>query len=354
MNTNFSRFKKQALEAAPLRISGSISEIQLATLNDVKYKGKIFKLGETALKDLSKLLGLSTHSKANVNKSLDKNYTISLYNSLIKQHGKRWNARVQFILTRKGVLERIVPTKSAVISNSTFLDIAERIISTNNMDVHDMSVNKEGELIIQSKGHNSEFQIKGFKDEVFESGLSISNTLEGIKVDPFVFRLICTNGMVTKLFDESVSLSSTNKTEISRFFDQLHNLEVQDFRSKKFPKKVQEAINTKASVYELTQAMKLLAKNSYIDEYRTNDFIPFEETFHDYRKVGVDLNKINNAKKKNAKSSISVWDVINGITDFASHDYGYEVKDPVNLQVYAGDLLCKEYDMSNILDVSPY
>ena len=66
--------------------------------------------------------------------------------------------------------------------------------------------------------------------------------------------------------------------------------------------------------------------------------------------------KLNHDQQKNAKTALSVWDVINGVTDFASHNYGYEMKDnsAANLQMQAGSMLCKDsYDTSNLVLVQP-
>ena len=49
-----------------------------------------------------------------------------------------------------------------------------------------------------------------------------------------------------------------------------------------------------------------------------------------------------------------MWNVINGVTDFASHNYGFNVNNSVQLQIEAGNMLCKNFDISNTLDVSPY
>ena len=70
---------------------------------------------------------------------------------------------------------------------------------------------------------------------------------------------------------------------------------------------------------------------------------------------GADTLNWNTAQEKNAITNISVWDVINGVTDFASHDYGFGVSadSKLNLQVKAGSMLsAKSYDTQNLVHIS--
>ena len=74
--------------------------------------------------------------------------------------------------------------------------------------------------------------------------------------------------------------------------------------------------------------------------------------------MGIQPTELTPAQKRNARTNVSVWDIVNGITDFASHDYGYEIKDPENtrneLMVQAGGILTKQYDTQNLLVAQPY
>jgi hypothetical protein len=54
---------------------------------------------------------------------------------------------------------------------------------------------------------------------------------------------------------------------------------------------------------------------------------------------------------------MSVWDVINGMTNFASNDQRYRVDnhDMANIMVAAGKILAKgQYDTENLLQVDPF
>jgi hypothetical protein len=58
---------------------------------------------------------------------------------------------------------------------------------------------------------------------------------------------------------------------------------------------------------------------------------------------------------KGAKTGTSIWDLVNGITHFASHDNGFKIEDydRRKLQLEASRLLTKNYDMANFVK-SPF
>jgi hypothetical protein len=52
---------------------------------------------------------------------------------------------------------------------------------------------------------------------------------------------------------------------------------------------------------------------------------------------------------KNARTGTSVYDLVNGLTNFGSTDYGFKISDydQRKLQLEAGRLLTKKFDMAN-------
>jgi hypothetical protein len=60
-------------------------------------------------------------------------------------------------------------------------------------------------------------------------------------------------------------------------------------------------------------------------------------------------------KKKNAKTGTSVWDMVNGLTHFATHESVFKVSDDgrARVQKEAGKIMAGTYDMENLV-ISPY
>lgn len=171
-----------------------------------------------------------------------------------------------------------------------------------------------------------------------------------------MFRLICTNGMITRQFSESLKLKETSHKAIESFHFNVEHLEKNNFQPVKFIQKLKSAAQVPASINEIEKAMALLNLHFNITKDELCRFIPYQQIWKDYRDLGVEATKLSSVKKRNARSGMTAWELINCITDFASHDYGYTLKPggAQKLQIAAGDMLCKEYDISNLVDVNPY
>ena len=64
---------------------------------------------------------------------------------------------------------------------------------------------------------------------------------------------------------------------------------------------------------------------------------------------------MNADKKKNAKTGTTVWDMVNGLTHFATHDSVFKVSEDDRrvIQKEAGKIMAGTYDMENII-LSPF
>jgi hypothetical protein len=60
-------------------------------------------------------------------------------------------------------------------------------------------------------------------------------------------------------------------------------------------------------------------------------------------------------KKKNAKTGTTIWDMVNGLTHFATHESVFKLHDDDrrHIQKEAGKIMSSTFDMENIV-VSPF
>jgi hypothetical protein len=76
-----------------------------------------------------------------------------------------------------------------------------------------------------------------------------------------------------------------------------------------------------------------------------------------YSDVGAEPSTFTTKQLQNAKSGLSVWEVVNGMTNFASNDERYALNDHKtgNLMVTAGNLLMKKnFDTEGFLQFDPF
>ena len=352
----FETLKKTALDNQPLRKQVQLGDVKFITSDTIQYAGLTLGITKAALRDLCNLVGVSAKMNTTVKNVMGEEFTRTLLNLLKDAISKKSGLTLTMVVGRDKIVRRFMTKTESMISNTSFFDMAEMIIDKNNLDINSMNVTKDGGVTINTISPKSGFDLNGFKDEVFNSGLSLTNSLTGVQIDPYIHRLVCTNGMVTKQFQEAIKMNNLSTDSMMKFHESLNRLQRNNFKPIQFTDKLEQAMKTPASVAEMMTGIDMIKSASNIEDQDIHHFIKFHQTVKDYQKLGVDITKLNHEQMKNAKTGLSVWDVINGVTDFASHNYGYEMKDgaETRLQMRAGDLLCKSsYDTSNLVLVQP-
>ena len=205
------------------------------------------------------------------------------------------------------------------------------------------------DLHIQTVCRGAEFNIANDKDEFFHPGFSFDSTeAGGVSLGSYLFRLICTNGMISRSNEEVLRYENP-----ADFYEGLGGLMKNDFVSDKIKQNIIRARNTTASLDEVNQAREWLRRsNETVDKFVLDNFIPLADTRAKLDRNKLDINSIDRATAKNIPTENSVWDVINGVTDFASHDYRINVNDNtrIQLQADAGKMLGrKTYDTQNLI-----
>jgi hypothetical protein len=100
-------------------------------------------------------------------------------------------------------------------------------------------------------------------------------------------------------------------------------------------------------------ALMGFSKVSYNDLQK---YIPIDSTNQAFSRWGMDTAKMTRHQLQNAKTGTSVWQLINGITNFASNHKGDDLDDynRSTLMIRSGELLTKkQFDTENLV-LSPF
>ena len=351
-------FKKEAIQNQPIRKTIQLADLRFHTMDTAEYAGIMLGVNRQALKDLFQILGFTQGGYRNLEQSLgeevSRNFLNTMKNAISSAKGE-----VTIAVTPDRVIARIQKKgQSDLISAQTYFDTFERLANDHSLDIKFMDFNKSnGHIYLSTVAKGGEFQVGNLSDEVFHTGMSLSRTADGIQADPFMERLVCTNGMVTRQFEESFKLRSMDPRMWNEFYQHLEKIEKSGFVPTKFSDKVNQAINTPASLSELERGIGIITNNSNIKPEEIEMFIRgTKRSYNRIHSAGIDTLKLNNEQKKNLRTGVSVWDVINGITDFASHNYGYEKKANADrhMQMAAGDMLTRTFDTANLILNQPF
>jgi hypothetical protein len=357
----YTAFREECIAKQPIRKTILLSDLKFHTMDAVDYKGVTLGISRTALKQIVKIVGFSVSGTEDLKGAVGEEGSINILNALKNVISSGKGTEITICVSPDRVITTVSKsgTKSSLISTETYFDLMERIIDRHSLDVTGTTFNpSNGNVYIEALANkeNREFQIGDLSDEVFNSGISLSLTAEGISADPFLHRLVCTNGMVTRQFEESFKLNSTEPRVWEEFYRHLERIEGNGFVPQKFSEKVKEAINTPASLFEMEQGINLISSNSNIERDQLEMFIHSKHTYNRLHSAGIDDTRLTDSQKRNTRTGVTVWDVINGVTDFASHNYGFEKKpnSDRHLQLRAGDLLSRPFDAKNMVPNQPF
>lgn len=252
----------------------------------------------------------------------------------------------------------VLPPKYASITNESFLDLVEQYIDQYNLDVTHFGYDDNGTTQLNCTT-NGIYTVDGHKNEVFSTGVSFRNDAsEGLVVSPYMTRLICTNGMTSTSFQEKTSLHTFSYHNMRKFNNHMADLASVGFQPLGIGEQIKGAMSTNASLDEVNGALRsMVGSNDATDPMYLQRYLPTQQMYKAYSNLDHDPNDFNKAQLKAANSGMSVWQVVNAMTNFASNDNrsGLNDMNRSNLMIKAGNLLMKKkWDSSNRVDIDPF
>lgn len=352
-----------ALNAQPIRKTVLISEIKIVDINAIEWSGNVVKMTDAAFNQFCKIIGVPVTFQRKVGDLFDEQKQINFLNNIRKAVAQADSGKTVTLVVNK--IERkivgVMREDRQLISNKGFLDTVGQVVDKGKLIVNEFAVNdKTGEIIINTTNPNGLFDIEGVKDETHIGGVSFSNSMKnGFLVTPYTNRLVCTNGMIVKGFDDDdINMTNIDHDSMNNFWNKLKQLMKNGFKPLKFDERALKAMNTPSSLDEMEKATRAIM-NTLSNQFEVKDiqsWIPLQETLNRFHAAGIDTQSFNSSQFKNARTGTSVWDIIQSITHFSSHDNGFNLTDyaRMQLQMAAGQLFGKaSYDMENVI-ASPF
>ena len=352
--------KAEAINNQLMRKEISLSEFNVIDNNHIELDGVKIEVTDKAF---GKLLG-----RLRIPKAFAKRFSEGFGNDGLKQlitmmksmkSSKNDQTVTLLVDPSNRKITDILPAGYASISNESFIDFAERYINQYNLDVTHMGSSQYGGTQINCVSPQGMFNVPGMTNDVFNTGVTFRNTpTRGLEVSPYLERLICANCMTSTAFAENYGLHNLNDKNINEFNEHMIRMASTNFQPVGLADNIKKANNTDASLAEIQRAASsILSLDKNIDYNYIQKYIPVDRAMKAYSDLGADPNTFTKAQMKNAKSGMSVWDVVNGMTNFASNDTKYNVNEGKmgNLMVTAGNILCKkQYDTEGYLDINPF
>ena len=353
----FDSTAKKAIEIQPIRKEVSLKNLEVVNDKTIAVEGMHIPMSNQAFKDTIKAVGLPVTFDKSFTGAFGEKARQQLINRLKSSMAAKGQTTVSLVVSpeTKSIIG-VHKSPKDLISNDSFLKTATQVIDQHGLEVNNFTVNDEGNIFISTSSPKNQWGMQGLKDEDFFGGVSfINNPKDGFQVSPFLYRLVCANGMIGKSFEETMKLTSFDSRAMEGFFNEINAMAKAGFKPEKFEAQVRNAISTNASLFEMEEAYHMMKAYSGADYKELEAWVPLQKTRARYHASGLDTIIMSKEQKKNAKTGTPIWDVINGLTHFSTHDNGFRIDDTDRrrMQVEAGRMLTKEYDMANIVK-SPF
>jgi len=342
-------FKEKVIERSPIRTEVSLNDLDILDEGRICVRGLEAPITRQAFEDLIDLIGMPQRLLRLFRTRMGSHVTVNFLNA-IRQALTSNDLKVQLIADgKRREIVRVLRSKVALVSYPLFFELFERSLQEQpGMEVRSLYFHPQTGVSIATAHPKWEFGLPGLSDEVFRSGLSFSNRLdEGLSLQPFNERLICSNGMVVREKTGAHRLKNLNPAELERFL--INTLRPQTLRryEKQFSEQVGRMAHVQASFAELQEAHDQFAKHAEGEQAQRflQSYFPTGEIKADYKHKGYDLTQMGRMQCRNARTPLKVWDLVNNITFLATHK---NIELPLTssarheMQVFAGALAFKK------------
>jgi hypothetical protein len=358
--TAFQARKAEAVRNEVMRKEISLSEFNVIDNTHIEVDGVKIELTPFAFKRLLGRLRIPTAFAKRFETGFGSDGLQQLVQMMKTMKSSKNDQTVTLLVDpRAKKVTNILPAGYASISNEAFVDFAEGYINQYGLEVKDFGSDPSGGATINCVSPNSVFSVPGMSDEVFNTGVTFRNTpTRGLEVSPYLNRLVCSNGMSSTAFSETYGLHELTDKSISEFNEHMITMASTGFQPVGLADKIKAANETDASIAEVQRAMSaMLSTDKKIDYEYMQRYLPINRVMKAYSDIGAEPSTFTTKQLQNAKSGLSIWEVVNGITNFASNDEKYNIDDHKtgNLMVSAGNLLMKKnFDTEALLQFDPF
>lgn len=331
----------------------ALKDIWIKNPKVIVYKDIEIPLKNKAFNDLLKFLSLSNSTIKRLNKVNESgSKLIELMRNVVSNTSSKTNVYLCMDNERSIFAILTNPSQFKQVPTDTAKQIVDRLLNQSNKVSIDNKWSNSNSWGINISFDDFVSGIPNMPDEVFKFGFSLENSVKGgVTLSPYNQRLVCSNGMITRTNMTTFNLSKNDDVErYVKFFEGVNKMKKNGILAGPFLEKMKKAIETQASVAEMELAKKALNYNSNVGS-DLDLFIPWEAEKSRYQSKGYDIETLDPYEKSIAKSDMTVSELVNALTDFASHNYMYDITESqrANIQIKAGQLMGKiRFDTENL------
>jgi hypothetical protein len=355
----YDKIRKEAVQVEVYRKEVSLSEFKIVNRKYIELDGITIEMTDHAMKRMLLWFRIPTTFAKRFEEGYGEDGLAQLVEMIKNQHMTKKDRKFTLAVNpnTRQIID-VLPPKYASISNSSFLDFAERYIDQYDLQVTHFGYDQDGSTQLNCLT-GGVYNVDGLKKEVFSTGVIFRNDpADGLVVSPYMNRLICTNGITSTAFTEKHAIHTFSYHNVRKFNDHMADLSSIGFRPFGVGEKIKDAMRTNASLNEVRSAFSMMSKSGKgADPAYLQRYIPEMRMNRAYTDLGHNPSEFTKPQMMAANSGMSVWEVVNAMTNFASNDTRVSLTDMdrSNLMIGAGNMLMKKkWDYSNTVPVDPF
>ncbi len=355
----FDGHAKRAIELQPMRKQVSLSSLELVDKNTLMVDGTPVPMTPTAFKDFIEYLRIPKAFLNRFESSFGPDGAGQFLNRMRTAMASDSGSDVVLVVNpAEKEITAIRHPNHVGITNEGFIGLIRENVDRYDLQVSDFYVGPDGSLNVNAISPTGFLQVPGMQKETFSTGVSFSNSSRGgTEVSPYLMRLVCSNGMMSRSFAEHYSLKSLEKDAVERFNEHMITLQASSFQPQGVSDKVVKADLVRSSLSEMQSAASSLMRNSKIEWKDLQKYVPIQNTTDTFSRHGIDSTRFTRLQGKNATTGTTLWSLVNGMTNFASNGAKAYFDDDIQrsrIMVDAGNLFAREtYDTENLV-LSPF
>jgi hypothetical protein len=318
---------------------------------------------------LGQMVNLNVSLMNRMAKHEDKSIQIKLLEA-VKAYAESRDGGKDFLLIgdqdQRVITNIVVADRYSRLTNDTLFATAETLLN----EVPGLSVES-----IDNTGNSNmsinlvHAQDAGFErlgpDDVFRFGVSLVNSYNTSRIDDFMYRLACANGMISKtptgsgpdLGKGGGGAAGSGPNAFRDILNQAHIWARDGFVPVSFKDKLDKAMSTQASLAEMSKIFDLVESQLTEEDpdrkiwlakaAKAKLFPHLEETERRIIAKGFNPREFSLEQKKFIKTGHTIWDLVNDMTWLGSHKSTFPMTNPKKFKVEGGALFVKSWDLEH-------
>ena len=306
---------------------------------------------DNVAKTLDEMSGLRSDQKEIVGKARGEEGVKDLRNYLASASTIANPSKVALIADpeRKAVVN-VIPVKDSLITSDDFFDFAEMFMDQNNMfpTEYELGGSLCSGVTLHMGSNVPDVRTVTDGEDFLMNSYFLRWNLGQIELGRYYERLVCSNGQTEAVHQVESKMLSLDERSIKNMLALPRDEAALNNSFERLREHALTAINTRASLSELGFVHKLLSRYMVGTE-RMKELAPYNEVLNYYQQRGFGKEGL---RPHETLASMTVWDLYNGVTAYASHNTDWHVNDNrrSGLQGAIYNFLLRPRDIKNYVD----